>query len=355
MNKRIAIFSALNGLYGYGESESFYKKLTNYANSQNLKLFVFTASEIDWKKKEINGNVWNGELWLKESFDFPIIIYDRVFSKIEKLNDIRLNLEKEGNRFFNGLGFMTIARDKLEFHELLSSREKNDLFNIPNSQEYSFNNLLDFLKEYKKVILKPRFGSQGQGIYLIELLENRNYKVFSEGKEFKEDNLLDFLEKNLNRKYLIQEYIDLVKYNNSIFDIRVLLQKNREGKVDFTGAVLRLSVENEICSNIHQGGEAMELKDVLFSVFSKEFAESFIKEKLLSTSMKLFEILDNRFTDEVSEIAMDFVLDKNSNLYILEINAKPGRRAFRVLGDNIHRESIQRPIDYMKYLLENEI
>ena len=54
----------------------------------------------------------------------------------------------------------------------------------------------------------------------------------------------------------------------------------------------------------------------------------------------------------LGELGLDFVIDKNGGIRLIEANPRPGRSIFRVLGMNKEAEkSVERPLEYAAYLV----
>ena len=98
--------------------------------------------------------------------------------------------------------------------------------------------IVDFVKKYKKVVIKPLYGNGGENVfYLSEKDPNFNIII---------DNLI------LGREHMIvQKYINKVKFG----DKRILLINGNP-----VGAVNRIPTKNEIRANLHIGGRAQKTK-----------------------------------------------------------------------------------------------
>ncbi|GJM71157.1 hypothetical protein HMSSN036_33730 [Paenibacillus macerans] len=68
-------------------------------------------------------------------------------------------------------------------------------------------------------------------------------------------------------------------------------------------------------------------------------------------SLRVPEYLESRF-GRLAELGLDFGVDREGRVWILEVNSKPGRTSFFRIGDPISaRKSIENPISYARYLL----
>ena len=95
--------------------------------------------------------------------------------------------------------------------------------------------LLNFLKKYKKAVIKPLYGNGGESVFLITKKDlNLNQIVES------------FLTGN-KEPFIVQKYLSEITSG----DKRIILINGNP-----IGAVARIPKKNEIRSNIHVGGSA---------------------------------------------------------------------------------------------------
>jgi hypothetical protein len=101
----------------------------------------------------------------------------------------------------------------------------------------------------------------------------------------------------------------------------------------------RLSAGGSDVSNISQGGITVVTEELLQAVLDSEAAQQKIHE-LESVSFALAGYLETLHPGELMEVAFDFVLDREANLYLVEINTKPG-----LLHIGFHRSVLERTPD----------
>ena len=143
----------------------------------------------------------------------------------------------------------------LELLDLNKIRIINDPIGIRNSPEkvliFKFPKLIpptiitrskeqviEFLKKYKKAVIKPLYGNGGDGIFLIS------------NKDFNLNQIIDLFISNSKEQFIVQKYIpEIIKG-----DKRVILIDGEP-----VGAIARVPKSNEIRSNIHVGGSARKI------------------------------------------------------------------------------------------------
>ena len=123
-----------------------------------------------------------------------------------------------------------------------NSPEKVLIFNFPNlipptivtrSKEH----VIEFLKKYKKAVIKPLHGHGGEGVFLISNSDINLHQIIE-----------SFISNN-KEHFIVQKYLpEIIKGDKRI----ILVDGNP------VGAISRVPKANEIRSNIHVGGSAMK-------------------------------------------------------------------------------------------------
>ena len=99
----------------------------------------------------------------------------------------------------------------------------------------NYENLLNFRKKYKNIIIKPLYGNGGNGVFYIKE-DDKNFNSIVEM----------FLERSSNQ-FIIQEYIEDIKKG----DKRIILFNGEP-----VGAINRIPSDKDIRANLHVGGVA---------------------------------------------------------------------------------------------------
>ena len=162
----------------------------------------------------------------------------------------------------------------------------------PKTLEYSKDNLKLFFRTHNIALLKPRFLKKGEGIFLLKKTD-----------EFPDLN-----------DYLIQEFIDN-GFDDFHFDIRVFVQIFNELLI---ASYARVS--NKLVSNIAQGGKVEDAKLFLDNLFPQKKLD-----EILQVVNKIIDKLDFK------EIGLDFVIDKNGKIFLIELNSFPGIAGLYIL------------------------
>jgi hypothetical protein len=258
----------------FGEQTGYFENLLEKAKKLGVDAYVFT----DFKPEGVTAWTLDEGKWVSSVRGLPKVFYNRSFRKRRYTGGQSSTraLAEMGCIPMNSADFRKLALDKHSTYESLVNEELGEL-GLPYTEKYSRDNVIPFIVDHPSAILKPRYGSGGRGI--IKLTKNGNgYEL--QYKDYKincpEDQLLeriDSIRQKLHtesRLYIIQECITLPKYNDSVFDVRVIYQKGSQGKALRTGMAARIAAPNRVTANLHQGGGKAPLSNILEKLFNQD-------------------------------------------------------------------------------------
>ncbi|MEH7305057.1 YheC/YheD family protein [Neobacillus drentensis] len=309
---------------------------------------AFSPRSVDWEKKIAYGMVYEPETkqWRYDSTPIPSTIYRRNFHQ-NKENIMKL-IELTNNNVFNSYHY-----------------KKSDLYLLKNNPEinqhlpatFLLNNmegLIDFLKEKKKIILKPVSLSRGRGIFILEVDNDidgyslydyrNNSKVHHRRKDLK--GLQELLNEIgiLDQEYLYQTYIPLLKVRNCSLDVRVVMQKYNKWKWQCTGIECRVAREDEDLTNIARGGIAMTLEAVIKNL-TLPLNYSQVYRNILKVCQRFCRIMDQT-NRHFAEFGIDIALDEEGFPWILEANIYPSFKGFKTLDYDTYLKIRHQPLFY---------
>jgi len=260
-----------------------FAKYTELGKQQNLDIYVanFQWLDSDSEVELEKAWKWDGEVWHKEQnvvldglydkykFDFETQkLKQKVSEKIPVLNDPELE---------------EICKDKLKTYELFKEH-------VPETKEATKENAEKMLEKYEKIVFKPRFGFAGEGVKII-------------------DNLEDFTESKPTENFIIQQFIGTEGVPEwdvtGAHDLRTIIIN---GELQQVGNYIRVPEEGLI-SNISRGGKQKYVN-------RDEIPEE--AQKKIEEISKAFE----RFQPSIFSI--DFMFDENMRPWVVELNSKPG-------------------------------
>ncbi len=335
----------------------FFRLLQRKGEKLGLNVFVFNPLEIDWQTKKLKGYFFHNskEEWQNKTFSLPTFVYDRCFynttEPYKKYKD-EIKKLKQYSKFL-GVGL----QGKWEVYQILKNNPKWKRY-LPPTEIFT-----DFQQLWSKnadSILKPIAGSHGIGIIYLKKngdywniigRDNRNnfFQVNKLAKEKVEEILLPIINK---RKYLLQPYLHLSDSEEKPFDIRVLAQKGKSGNWGFTGMAVRVGEKEHITSNLHGGGTAIMANNFLKNNFPNKEQE--LIEKIKYIALNLPPDIEKEH-GELIEVGIDIGIDREANLWLIEVNSKPGRKVFALTNEKEKLTSaIYNPLYYTYYLSQKK-
>lgn len=361
----LGIFSHIDNssLGPFGFQSAFFKKIIKFSKEKGVLSYVFTIHDIWWERKLVKGYTYDFSInsWKKSWFQLPDVIYDRgdVVSA-ENYGKLAVDYEyytkKNHIKFINSLPFINLANNKWETYLLLDSHDITKKYQ-PITVEYDgYEQLKKFLDEYGHVFLKLKHGCRSKGIFSIEKIsdsyEITHKDINSHVTKLRVDklNLMKILDSKIKKidykEYIIQKAIPLAKYKNKKFEIRVFMQKNSSGTWFRTCMASRIAALDDKFMN-----PASEVNRKSSEILQRVFGDKskLVMTKLRNASRDVISVIDST-NIQVGELAIDFGIDKNLNVFIIEINSKPDNLLSTIGAYRIRNLSIYRIVEYAKFL-----
>lgn len=286
------------------------------AKMEGVEFFYFLPEGIDFKNRRIEGRHYQNGKWKQKMFPFPDIVINmfRVNAGTEKQKKVYRKLRDEVIYTETRIG------TKEKIHNLL---EKHDYFKnfLPKTEiAGSIDNVVEFINIHNKVILKPMKGCNGKGILIIEKYSDK-YKI-NDNQTESVVNSLYFLEDKELKKYLIQQFITSETKSGVPVVFRLHTQKNGEGKyiLSIINPVIA-RVKNKV-ANFSQGDYAANVKYYMKNEFNEDRIS--IYKLMKEFAINVSEFINEHYDDNLNELGIDVGIDKEHNLYLYEVNWRPG-------------------------------
>jgi hypothetical protein len=312
---------------------------------QNANIFSFTLDDINWNNNTIQGYFYVKKQWLKADFPFPDILYNRhYFNNAIDINRLRKIFGSK--KFFNTANRL----NKWQVHEAL---ERSNLPQfLPKTYLYVNIDLIEILKNYGTLFLKPYYGHLGKNIYRIENAIRDKYRIYYNNsfsfREFSgEKEFISALERQVAPKeYIVQEEITPLEIeDHKTFDVRVLVQKNMEGQWDISAMLSRVSSPNYFITNFYS--HICCIEELIEKI---PFNTNRLITEIKSVSLHSAEAIEKSL-GHFGELSVDFQISEQGLLKIVEINGMPDKELFSKLQNPYLVEKIYSiPIDYACYL-----
>ncbi|MFD1425977.1 glutathione synthase/RimK-type ligase-like ATP-grasp enzyme [Kroppenstedtia sanguinis] len=333
----------------------YFKDLTIEGASAGIQLIIFPPMNVNWKTRRVTAWRYHPPVrrWLKESHPIPYLIYDRCYYtdthhyRLYKPYIDRLRRDPSIHLLGKPLS------GKLQTHLIVQKSKFLTPFLLPTKKLTSTADLISGMKQYASVLIKPNGGSHGKGVAAI-VDQDRSFRVGGRSKTNRpfhlilhsENSLINWVRRFIGQTpYIIQPFLHLKSIDGRPFDIRILVQKNGEGKWVTTGTAVRTGKPGSLTSNLHGGGHAENTEAFLSKNYSPEKAKD-----ILQSIQYLSENVPIQIEQEhgrLLELGLDVGVDRQGNVWFLEANSKPGRSVFLQTGDReVQRQSVRLPIQY---------
>ncbi len=230
---------------------------------------------------------------------------------------------------------MPYSPGKLTKHRLLA--KKADLVSsLPITRSMTEGNFNSMLARYKKIIVKPSGGKGGDGVMSISALENKKYRVhYGRTQRTLSDisKTYSFVKaQTKGRPHIVQRKIPLAKVNGRPFDVRVMVQRNRQSKWVITGKLAKIAGAGYIITNVARSkGRVSPLSTAIRNSNIRGISLRRIQGRINQTSLKAVKQIQKYY--RIRTVGLDIGLDHKGKVWIIEANFAPARFLFRKLKD----------------------
>lgn len=330
-------------------------------DEMGVSVYVITESELDLKQKTVLAHTYNryAKKWEKQRIPIPGILYNRIPSREEELNPrvrkiIRECMKHPDIQLFNPSFF-----NKWKLLKWMKRSGKTRRY-VPVTRKFSARTkLLPLFRKSSLWYLKPEQGKAGQGIMRVQRSRSAKlpYTLTSQDKmksrAFRFKSLRGLRYKMLtlteNDSYIIQQGIQLVRYQGRPFDLRALVQKDGEGKWAVTGIGARVAGRDSITTHVPRGGSIEDPQKLLDSCFG-----SAVGGKLLDRAGKMClrfaKQIERASGQTLGEMSLDLGIDQRRRIWFFEANAKP----MKFDEPHIRQHSLEQMLQYCLYLAKNK-
>ncbi|WP_414836539.1 ATP-grasp domain-containing protein [Candidatus Nanohalococcus occultus] len=253
-----------------------YARFSELAADENAEVYMANYRKYsDGKLSE--SYKWNGENWERKKDIELDVVFDK-FKFDETTVELKKNIQSE-LPMLNAFGLEEVCKDKLLTYQSFPEF-------VPETALADKETVRKVLEKDGKAILKPRFGSEGMEVRLIDSLE-----------EFEPaDNLL------------VQRYVD-PSGGTPHFDF--------EGAHDFRVMI----ADGEPVACYYRLNEASDLANVSMGG-SRKFVDV---DEIPETVLDLIETVSNGFSElDHTMYSVDVMFDSEMNPWIIELSSKPG-------------------------------
>lgn len=314
-------------------------------------VYVIPVENIDWKTLTVGGYLYHerNRKWVKETLPLPHVMYNRIPNRThEEKEYVKSALER-----LSALPQLTLYnRQFFNKRQLFTALQKNSTISnyIPQTVPLiSRESLYHMLHSHALVYIKPVNGMAGKGIYRLHkkqgsYLLQYQLKKSTVAKTFTtQEQLWRFLSPRLEGPHLIQQGINLATFQNKLFDIRLLAQKNGRGEWGVTGMGVRLAGVGRITTHVPRGGSIQSPSAILPVAFPHS-SKAELLASIRRAALTIARALEKEWPT-LGEVSMDIGIDKHQRIWFIEANSKPGKFD----EPHIRKLSLRRTIEYAQY------
>lgn len=292
--------------------------LTDYSLLKGL-IFVCSLDGFDLESKTIAGYYYDPSNptrpWVSAKLPYPAALYRKTGMSRRIYDDL---ISVIGDKVFNTYFF-----DKWELWEELSAIDDIRL-HLPYTERVSSLEALDrMLATFGSVYLKQESGEKARGIIKVEK-DGADYLFsyrFREQKRFGETSKLQqFLQELGNKHYLMQQGLNMPRYENRNIDFRVIMQKNYHQQWQASGIIARFGKKNSVVTNFLLAGYAKEGTEALELAYGLDKRQAFlVREEIVHVCQTACRHLEQRL-GHYGDLGIDVIVDNHLHVWILEIN-----------------------------------
>jgi glutathione synthase/RimK-type ligase-like ATP-grasp enzyme len=201
-------------------------------------------------------------------------------------------------------------------------------------------------------IIRAKRKSDGQVLYQEKVKEGSRNGTSGSVSMF----LKKFAARFLKGKYVIQETLYLMTFQNRPFDIRLVLQKDSSGQWKRTKTFCRVAQAGEITSNLSTGGDAITVKQLLQDVLRDTKRVDRAMKEIRKIAAEVPVVIEREVGSTIGELGLDLGLDTRGRVWVIEINSKPWKKPNIEESEfpEIALQAFERPVQFGRYLCETD-
>lgn len=324
-------------------------------------VYIFTATSINWGNLTTRGYRYRQATpgrgaWTSAVYPLPDVVYDRVPSRRSEASNVVKAAKTQLNQLPYLKYFNPAFLNKWEVYETLAGSP--DLLQyLPETRKLTTETLEAMLERYPVLYLKPSNGSLGMGIIRVKKDSGGSLKyVIYRASRLKgnAENARDLMKKTKkvrgDKPYIVQEGLQLATYGGSIFDIRIIYQKNARGEWQISKKFARVAPRKSSVSNLRRGGRPVPSRYVFKHLYRSKESITSKNNQIKEMCKKVASVLETQCNGIYGELGLDIGMDKRGKPYLIEVNSKPRKTVESEYGKVIVRNTFKRPLEYSSYL-----
>lgn len=311
-----------------GEWAGHYRRVLRLGREAGAVPYFFRWTDVDVKAGTVRGWTHRDGRWAQWTLPMPDIIYNRAThpdpAERAAVRTLLVKLQAlYGVHFINrsnSFSKMAVSEALRFFAPFAPLAPETELFMDADS-------LASMLKRHPQVFLKANYGTHGSDVLRVRP-HKQSWQVsgrcggraveelFTELKQVQEFMRL----LRGDDEWVMQQGIALPRIEDRVYDLRVVVQKNRAGEWAVPLILIRWAQPGKVAANMSQGAEPF-----LPRAFRARFGDAIpadLEETAAAAALKVAQALEAR-CGLLGEIGVDLGLDRDGHPWVFEANAKP--------------------------------
>lgn len=325
-----------------------YHAIVAEARQAGASLCFFTLDAIDRTAAAVDAWVEREGEWVNLRMPLPDVIYNRATYRNRDLRAAARTLltrlvKRNGVILLNGVN----AFGKWDVCRALSFfADTADL--TPETVEFADVGVLErMLQRHGQVFVKANQSSHGADVLKVEAAADQwqvqgHYRGAPVRETFPSMMALQTFLYLLrgNRRWVIQQAVDLMKVNDRIFDIRAIVQKNGEGEWTVPLILVRWARPGAVVTNTSLGAEPMLPAAFLEIDGGSNPVLTRLEPTVTRVALQAVAVLEAN-CGRLGEVGVDIGLDTEGRAWVFEANSKPFHRKLPGLAVPLVRNPVQ--------------
>lgn len=338
----------------FGSQTALAQTVSTLARTEGMEVICFGPEDVDQNTCQVRAARFLGPKrgWAWEAAPLPDVLWNRYLRRDQE--ELLAWLSQQGISLLNS-GYL----NKWKTYQCLL-RDQQFRPHLPETALLTDAGVaVEMLERHPVIFLKPLTGSAGRGILRAEAagagLMRLSYISVQTGG-MKETHAgrrqVDRWLASGDRagRYIVQQGLALDVFHHRFADLRVLVQKDGQGRWGITGMGGRVAVQGRFTANLHTGGQGVPAEVLLEAIFPdgdvREAARRQVEALALRAACRIEE-----WSGPMGELGLDFGIDRNGGIWLIEQNGQPGRAIFEHMGRwDLSDLAHLRPVQYARYL-----
>ncbi|WP_171050848.1 YheC/YheD family protein [Bacillus sp. BHET2] len=337
------------------ETNSYFLEIAKESLSHSIDLYLFSPKGISPLNETVEGFHYNrlSQKWEEEAFNIPAYIYDRTYYQKDiqsrQAKAVVQWLKNQKQIRFLGYGLP----NKWHLYEKLKHTSLAPY--IPETFLVSDRiHLLNLLIQHKDIIIKPVDGAHGYAVYHLssrsqEIVVRTTKKQGIMEQSFPSKEIfLKWVDRIFKKHtFICQKRLPNLTKVEAPFDMRILLNKDRNGEWREFQRAIRVGEEKGILTNISRGATYHSFTH--WKEAHSSIPWRFMEEEITGILDEMPLLLEENFSD-LFEIGVDLIIGEDHSLWILDMNSKPGHKVVGALEPDKLSSLYNAPLDYCDFL-----